>query len=632
MGEVLRVLLVEDSEDDAILLIRELERAGYELVHRRVETSNQMREALGREAWEVIIVDYVMPRFGGLEALALARQSGLDVPLIVVSGKLGEDMAVEAMKAGAHDYITKHNLSRFVPAIQRELREAADRMRARDELKRLQQDWESISQAIAEPVIVLDPEFRVLAVNRAALNASTKREEEVAGQYCYRLFHEAKEPPDSCPMKHVLAADCRERVETEVDIFGGTFLVSCTPVFDREGRLVKAINVAKDITSHKKMQRSLEWNLERSQRFLYGMVDTMTLMCEMKDPYTAGHQRGVSRIACAIAEEMRLPAERAEGIRVAALLHDIGKIFIPAEILSKPGRLTEIERGVMQTHVQTGHRVLKDIESPWPLAQIVLQHHERLDGSGYPAGLAGGAILLEARILGVADVVDAMSSHRPYRPALGVDKAREEVASHRGILYDCDVADACLRVLAREEFDSGSSQKQAYREAVLAVTGGRLRLVEPHEMKTVVGDKAPDLTGTVSGPLDVPRARRAVERALSMPESRQRAVLLCFSEALTNAVRHAGSGKWYMWRTAELVRLMVQDTGPGMRFTELPKVAVMQHYSTKQAPGSGFALMLYHSDGVYLATGQGGTTLVLEFAKQASDVKADGIASERRML
>ena len=188
------------------------------------------------------------------------------------------------------------------------------------------------------------------------------------------------------------------------------------------------------------------------QRALEGTVHTLVAAIELKDPYTAGHQRRVARLACAIAREMSLPEEDVEGIRMAALIHDMGKITVPSEILSKPTLLNDFEYGLIKNHAQVGHDVLKEMDFPWPLAQIVLQHHERLDGSGYPQGLLDEEIILEARILAVADVVEAMASHRPYRPPLGLDKALEEISQNRGDLYDPEVVDVCLKLFAEERF------------------------------------------------------------------------------------------------------------------------------------------------------------------------------------
>jgi len=199
-------------------------------------------------------------------------------------------------------------------------------------------------------------------------------------------------------------------------------------------------------------EEELRQSFERLRRTLEGTVNTLVSTIEMRDPYTAGHQRRVSQLACAIAEEMGFPEERTEGLRMAGLIHDIGKISIPAEILSKPGQLNELEWGMIKAHPQVGYDILKTTDFPWPVAKIVLQHHERMDGSGYPQGVAGEEIMLEVRILGVADVVEAMASHRPYRPAHGIDRALKEISQNRGVLYDPQVVDACLKLFTEKRF------------------------------------------------------------------------------------------------------------------------------------------------------------------------------------
>jgi putative nucleotidyltransferase with HDIG domain len=178
-------------------------------------------------------------------------------------------------------------------------------------------------------------------------------------------------------------------------------------------------------------------------------VQAIAATVEMRDAYTAGHQQRVAVLAAAIANEMGLSADAIHGLRLASLVHDLGKIHIPAEILSRPGKLTSIEYELIKSHPQSGYEILKPITFPWPIAEIVLQHHERLDGSGYPKGLKGDAILLEARILAVADVVEAMTSHRPYRSALGLDAALQEIRQGSGTLYEAAAVEACL-ILMRD--------------------------------------------------------------------------------------------------------------------------------------------------------------------------------------
>ena len=177
-----------------------------------------------------------------------------------------------------------------------------------------------------------------------------------------------------------------------------------------------------------------------------GVIRTLSGVLEKRDPYTVGHQERVAELAVAVASQMGLAPDRVEGIRIASLLHDIGKIGIPAEILSKPGHLTKNEYTLVQDHPRIGWEILKNIDFSWPVADFVLQHHERMDGSGYPGGLRGSTMLIEARIIAVADVVEAMTSHRPYRASLGATRALQEVLQHRSTLYDSSVVDAFLEV------------------------------------------------------------------------------------------------------------------------------------------------------------------------------------------
>jgi putative nucleotidyltransferase with HDIG domain len=198
-----------------------------------------------------------------------------------------------------------------------------------------------------------------------------------------------------------------------------------------------------------------EASITRLARALEQTIQAIASTVEMRDPYTAGHQRRVAVLAELIARDLHMPEERVHGLRLASIVHDLGKINIPAEILSKPGKLTTIEFDFIKTHPQVGYDILKSVEFPWPIADIVLQHHERLDGSGYPSGLKGEAILLEARILAVADVIDSMISHRPYRPARGLDVALAEIEQGSGRLYDAAVVRACVALIRTGKVNLG---------------------------------------------------------------------------------------------------------------------------------------------------------------------------------
>ncbi|HJX68893.1 MAG TPA: HD domain-containing phosphohydrolase, partial [Dehalococcoidia bacterium] len=206
------------------------------------------------------------------------------------------------------------------------------------------------------------------------------------------------------------------------------------------------LGVTRDITQRKQAEGQLQQSYRSVQKVLEGTIQAITMMVETRDRYTAGHQQRATQLACAIAQELGLSNKQIQTIRMAGLLHDLGKIFIPIEILSKPGQLNEMEFAIIKTHPRAGYDILKNIEFPWPIADIVLQHHERMNGSGYPSGLRGEEIFIEARILAVSDVVEAMSSHRPYRPAISVEAALKEIVQNKDILYDSDVVNACLRI------------------------------------------------------------------------------------------------------------------------------------------------------------------------------------------
>jgi PAS domain S-box-containing protein/putative nucleotidyltransferase with HDIG domain len=221
---------------------------------------------------------------------------------------------------------------------------------------------------------------------------------------------------------------------------------------DQDKRPTGIIGVSRDITQRKQSEEALQRSYHKLRETLITTVNALASTVEMRDPYTAGHQRRVTILACAIAEQMGLTEERFDGLRLAGLIHDIGKITVPIEILNKPGRISETEFNIIKMHPQAGYNLLKEIEFPWPVAQIVLQHHERLDGSGYPQGLKNGGIMQEAKILAVADVVEAMASHRPYRPSLGIDVALGELTKNRGILYDPEVVDVCQRLFVEQGF------------------------------------------------------------------------------------------------------------------------------------------------------------------------------------
>jgi HD-GYP domain-containing protein (c-di-GMP phosphodiesterase class II) len=221
----------------------------------------------------------------------------------------------------------------------------------------------------------------------------------------------------------------------------------------RTAELVESNKLLKsEIENRKQIQLELEQSFANLKKVTDATIQAIALTVEKRDPYTSGHQRRVAKLTRAIAETIGLSEDQIEGTHVAASIHDIGKISLPAEILSKPIQLSEIEISLIQAHAQAGYDILKGLDFPWPIADIIIQHHERMDGSGYPRGLSGDRISIEARIIGVADVVETMSSHRPYRPSMGIEKALEEITLNSGTLYDSQVVDACLNIFNGKGF------------------------------------------------------------------------------------------------------------------------------------------------------------------------------------
>jgi HD-GYP domain-containing protein (c-di-GMP phosphodiesterase class II) len=221
---------------------------------------------------------------------------------------------------------------------------------------------------------------------------------------------------------------------------------------DKYGVPLAIAKIYKDITENKLADEELKSSMLKLQQNLLGTIDAMSKTVETRDPYTAGHQKRTTEIAGEIARALGLSQEQMNGISMAGAIHDLGKISIPAGILSKPGQISRSEFSLIKDHPQTGYDILKDIDFNTPVADIVLQHHERLDGSGYPNGLAGDDILIEAQVIGVADVIEAMASHRPYRPALGIDIAIDEIKNNRGVMYDSDVLDAAVDIFSDSSY------------------------------------------------------------------------------------------------------------------------------------------------------------------------------------
>lgn len=335
-------------------------------------------------------------------------------------------------------------------------RDITDRRRMEDELRNSAQKYRTILEDMNDMYYELDLKGNMTFFNKALLSLTARSPEELQGMN-FRDYMSSEGSEDALKIFGEIYKTGKPRLfVNEIVTKTGEvkyFESQAGLLLDENKQPIGFRGIARDITDRKKAQDERDQVLARLRKTLGTMIQAMSVAVEARDPYTSGHQRRVAALARSIAAEMNLSRDQIEGIRMAASIHDMGKISIPAEILSMPRKLSKLEFDLVKTHSQAGHDIIKDIDFPWPIANIILQHHERINGSGYPHGLRGDNILLEARILAVADVVEAMASYRPYRPALGLDTALEEITRNKNILYDGEVVEACLKIFREKKYE-----------------------------------------------------------------------------------------------------------------------------------------------------------------------------------
>jgi len=313
---------------------------------------------------------------------------------------------------------------------------------------------------IPDMIIHSDLDGKILFVNEYALRISGYTREEIEGRSIFMFVHPADRQNAIQKFRIMTEGRLGPREYTLITKDGRQILfeVNGDVLRGPDGVPFSVVSVCRDISGRKRAEKEFRRILERLRNAVGVTIQVMVSAVEARDPYTAGHQLRTADLARAIGTGMGLSQDKVDGIRMAGSIHDIGKLSIPAEILSKPTQLSKLEFSLIKEHPRKGYEMLKDVESPWPLAQIVLQHHERMDGSGYPQNLKGDAILVEARIMAVADVVESTASNRPSRPALGLNAALEEIKRNSGILYDGSVVDACLHLFRKKGYQFPSSQ------------------------------------------------------------------------------------------------------------------------------------------------------------------------------
>jgi PAS domain S-box-containing protein len=332
----------------------------------------------------------------------------------------------------------------------------SERKRAEEALRRSEAHLRTLIDTLPDLVWLKDPDGVYLSCNRRFERFFGAEERDIVGKTDYDFTD--VDQADSFRQHDVAAMAAAAPTANEEEIVfvddGHREVLETikTPVRASDDRLIGVLGVGRDITERKHAEQEVRRHAEQLQRTVEGAVLAMSHMVESRDPYTAGHERRVAELAAAIGAEMGMAGQELDTLRLAGTIHDIGKIGVPAEILSKPGRLSDVEFSLIKQHPKSGFDILADVDFGCPVAKIILQHHERLDGSGYPQALSGADILTEARILAVADVVEAMSSHRPYRAALGMKAALAEIREHAGVKYGAEVVAACVRLVEEQGF------------------------------------------------------------------------------------------------------------------------------------------------------------------------------------
>lgn len=451
-NEKVEVLLVEDGKDYASLLRTVLARETRTKFH--VDWVKTLADAVRhahKKHVDVAILDLNLPDCSGVETVSRFCSQVPNVPVMVVSGTDDEPVVFDALQKGAKEYLVKDPAT--VQLLPRAIRYVIERSRSDRSLLKAAKEWRRTFDSITDMVSIVGPDHRFQRVNKALADFLGYAPKDLIGKCCFELVHGEDKPFYACSCRK--AMESGEAVQTE--FFEPKWQIymesSAAPMKDDHGNLTGCVHIIRNIDNRKRIETQLEQSVEKLYRTLDGTVNALGSALELRDPYTAGHERRVARLAMAIAGDLGLTEDRQDGLRVAGLLHDIGKIAVPSDILSKPGKLSAIEYDMIKTHPQVGHDILAPVEFPWPVARMVVEHHEKLDGSGYPGGLSNGGIMPEARILCVADVVEAMSSHRPYRPARGVESALKEIKSQSGVLYDSDVVEACNRQFKKKGFN-----------------------------------------------------------------------------------------------------------------------------------------------------------------------------------
>ena len=460
---LIKAIIVEDSEDDLLLLLRALKKGGIEVIYNRVETRDALEEALLDQTWQIVISDHAMPRFSAPEALEVLKESGRDLPFIIVSGTIGEEIAVEAMKAGAHDYIMKDNLSRLVPAVQRELRDAAVReqhnryrgqleyMSLHDQMTGLynrvyfENELERLNGGRDYPVLILSADLDGLKLINDSLGP---KEGDAAIKTCAKLLGKPLRKGDL--LARIGGDEFVAVLPRSGDLSGSELadLIRSEVAAYNEDNEHLPLNISlgyalatgpdtplEDVFKEANAMMNLD-KQNRSESVRSKVVNSLLAALSERDYISGGHAERLENLCLEMGGIIGLDRHKLASLALVARVHDLGKVGIPDHILFKESSLTEKEWKIMRLHPEKGYRIALASPELEPVAELILRHHERWDGTGYPLGLKGEEIPVECRILSIVDAFDAMTNDRPYRAALSREEALEEIARSSGTQFD----------------------------------------------------------------------------------------------------------------------------------------------------------------------------------------------------
>ncbi|MGA2158472.1 MAG: HD domain-containing phosphohydrolase [Dehalococcoidia bacterium] len=492
-----KILIADDNAQNLYLLETVMKSNGYEVIPAR-NGAEAMALAL-KNAPDIIVTDILMPVMDGFELCRRlkANEQLRQIPLVFYTAtytdprdeqfalSLGADrfvikpqdpdvlvqivqevLAKPALSREAHKVLPAdetEGLQRYNETLFRKLEKKvleledviAKQKEIETELRQSEQKYRTLITQSPDGIFIVDLKGMFLAVNKIMCESLKYTEGELLAMSIWDIVPEEYIDLHKKRIEDILAGKApNEAAEYLVRAKDGDLRyveILSAPFYQGE-KLIGFQGIAREITERKKIEEDLIKSYQKTKKTLNDAINTMAKIVEMRDPYTAGHQHRVAELATAIAREIGCGDEQIEQLRMAAAIHDIGKIYVPSDILSKPGKITAGEYNLIKTHAQGSHDIVKGMDFPCAVAQSILQHHERLDGSGYPNGLKDEEICLEAKILSVSDVVEAMGSHRPYRPTLGIDKALDEISKNKGRLYAPVVVDACLKLFAEKGF------------------------------------------------------------------------------------------------------------------------------------------------------------------------------------